>query len=78
MTRLKKNRGTNQGKGLGIGEGKGRNKGGSYSVGGYCICAKCGAKMQHEQSVKCTTVKCPNCGHTMVREALLKNKLSKD
>ena len=45
MTRLRKNSETDQGKGLGIGGGKGRNKGGSYSIGGYCICAKCGASM---------------------------------
>ncbi|CAH8282152.1 hypothetical protein EV196_110126 [Mariniflexile fucanivorans] len=78
MKLLKKNRGTGQGKGLGVGEGLGKNKGGGYSVGGYCVCAKCGAKVQHEQGIKCTTQKCPDCGHIMVREALLHEKLSKD
>jgi predicted RNA-binding Zn-ribbon protein involved in translation (DUF1610 family) len=24
--------------------------------------------------VKCTTLKCPNCGHTMIREELLESK----
>jgi hypothetical protein len=27
----------------------------------------------HEQGVKCTTIKCPKCGNTMVREELLKS-----
>jgi DNA-directed RNA polymerase subunit RPC12/RpoP len=78
MTQLKKNSGNGQGKGLGNCGGQGRNKGGKYSVGGYCVCAKCGAKIQHQQGVKCTTLKCPDCGHTMVREELLKDKLSKN
>ncbi|UBM63557.1 hypothetical protein LA303_06215 [Candidatus Sulfidibacterium hydrothermale] len=60
------------GKGLGHGGGHGRNHGGGFGVGGYCVCAKCGTKIPHQQGVKCTTVKCPNCGHTMIREELLK------
>jgi len=64
----------NQGQGLGRGGGKGRNNGGSFGNGGYCVCAKCGEKIPHQQGVKCTTLKCPECGHTMIREELLKNK----
>jgi len=60
------------GKGLGYGGGHGRNHGGGFGVGGYCVCAKCGTKVSHKQGVKCTTLKCPNCGHTMIREELLK------
>ncbi len=60
-----------EGRGLGNGGGRGRNRGGSFGVGGYCVCAKCGAKVEHQQGVKCTTVKCPECGHIMVREELL-------
>jgi predicted DNA-binding protein (UPF0251 family)/DNA-directed RNA polymerase subunit RPC12/RpoP len=60
------------GRGLGRGGGRGRNKGGSFGTGGFCVCAKCGAKVPHLQGVKCTTVKCPQCGHAMVREELLK------
>lgn len=60
------------GKGLGRGGGKGRNKGGAFGPGGYCICNKCGEKVQHQQGIKCTTFKCPKCGHTMIREELLK------
>ncbi len=60
------------GKGLGYGGGHGRNKGGAFGIGGYCVCAKCGAKVPHTQGVKCTKLKCPECGHTMIREELLK------
>ena len=59
------------GQGLGRGGGRGRNNGGAFGVGGFCVCAKCGEKVPHERGVKCTTLKCPECGHTMVREELL-------
>ncbi len=52
----------------------GKNKGGSFGPGGFCICAKCGEKVPHQQGVKCTTQKCPKCGHTMVREELLNKR----
>lgn len=78
MSELGKNiglgRGRGQGRGLGFGGGRGRNKGGAYSIGGYCVCAKCGEKVAHQQGVKCTTLKCPECGHTMIREELLNEK----
>ena len=54
------------------GGGHGRNRGGAFGTGGFCICAKCGEKIPHERGVKCTTLKCPKCGHTMIREELLK------
>ena len=66
-----------QGQGRGRGGGKGRNKGGAYGPGGYCICAKCNTKVPHERGAKCTQLKCPECGHTMIREELLKNKSTK-
>ena len=50
----------------------GRNRGAALGPGGFCVCAKCGEKVPHEQGVKCTTLKCPKCGHTMVRNELLK------
>jgi len=59
------------GRGLGRGGGRGRNKGGAFGVGGYCVCAKCGEKQSHRTGEKCTTIKCPKCGHTMIREELL-------
>ena len=71
MTKFRRNSGTGQGKGFGKGGGQGRNSGGGYGIGGYCICAKCGAKVQHQQGVKCTSLKCPECQHTMIREELL-------
>ena len=61
-----------KGKGSGSGGGQGRNKGGAFGPGGYCVCAKCGEKIPHEKGIKCTTLKCPKCGHTMIREELLK------
>jgi len=63
-----------QGRGLGRGGGRGRNRGGSYGTGGYCVCAKCGERIPHQRGVKCTTLKCPKCGHTMIREELLQNR----
>ncbi len=63
--------GRGSGRGLGRGGGQGRNKGGAFGTGGLCVCAKCGTKVSHEQGVKCTTLKCPKCGKTMIREELL-------
>lgn len=74
MTNSGRNRGNGQGRGLGFGGGHGRNRGGGYGVGGYCVCASCGARVKHQQGVKCTSLKCPECGHTMVREELLNEK----
>ena len=63
------------GKGLNKGGGQGRNKGGAFGPGGFCVCAKCGHKIPHQQGTKCTTIKCEKCGTTMIREELLnKNK----
>ena len=56
----------------GRGGGQGRNKGGAFGTGGFCVCAKCGKKIPHQQGEKCTTIKCPACRHTMIREELLK------
>lgn len=74
MTGQGKGQGLGQGRGLGKGLGKGRNNGGAMGPGGYCVCTKCGEKVTHQQGVKCTTLKCPKCGHTMIREELLKSK----
>ena len=74
MNKSRRNSGTGQGQGLGQGGGHGKNRGGGYSIGGFCVCAKCGAKVKHEQGVKCTSIKCPECQHTMIREELLNEK----
>jgi len=67
-----------EGRGLGRGSGHGRNLGGAYGTGGYCVCAKCGTKVPHERGIKCTTIKCPNCNHVMIREELLEDKRNKE
>ena len=65
-------RGGGGGGGMGSsGGGRGRNKGGAFGAGGFCVCAGCGKKIPHERGVKCTELKCPECGRTMVREELL-------
>jgi len=69
--------GNGQGRGQGLGRsgaGRGRNGGGGFGSGGYCVCAKCGAKVPHTRGVKCTEIKCPECGHVMVREELLNSR----
>jgi len=74
MNRSGENRPSGPGQGFGRGGGKGRNKGGAFGPGGFCVCAKCGEKIPHQQDIKCTTIKCPVCGTTMIREELLKTK----
>jgi len=72
-----KNKISNTRKGLGLGVGRGKNRGGAFGTGGFCICAKCGEKVAHIQGTPCTSIKCPNCKHVMVREELLDSKKSK-
>ncbi len=68
-------RGAGGGSGRGsVGGGGGRNRGGSFGAGGFCVCAGCGSKVPHERGQKCTDLKCPDCGRTMVREELLDTK----
>ncbi|MDZ7740487.1 MAG: hypothetical protein U5Q03_01680 [Bacteroidota bacterium] len=62
------------GKGLGKGGGKGRNRGGGFGTDGFCVCASCGRKVPHQQGVKCTRLKCPECNKPMIREELLESK----
>ena len=67
-------RNENPGGGQGIGRGgggRGRNKGGAFGPGGFCVCAKCGEKVPHDRGIRCTELKCPKCGSTLVREELL-------
>ena len=69
-----RNNNLGSGRGMGNGGGRGRNNGGGYSVGGNCICAKCGTKLPHQQGTPCTQLKCPNCGNPMIREELLNDR----
>jgi len=48
--------------------GRGKGPGAGLGVGGNCVCPKCGSKKAHTRGVPCNTLKCPNCGTTMVRE----------
>jgi len=55
--------------------GRGKNSGGAMGPGGFCICVKCDYEVSHQRNVKCTELKCPLCGHRMIRkELLVKNK----
>ena len=67
--------GSRQGQGSTPGGGRGRNKGGSYGTGGFCVCTKCGEKIPHRTGEKCTTLKCPKCGHTFIREEMVRDKI---
>ena len=55
---------------MGGGRGLGKD-GGSYGVGGLCVCAESGAKVTHQQGIPCTFVKYPACDYVMIREELL-------
>ena len=77
MKNFKDKKNAGDGRGLGRGGGRGLKGGGAFVPGGYCVCAKCGAKIPHQRGVKCTDMKCPKCGHTMVREELLNKKPKK-
>jgi hypothetical protein len=35
---------------------------------------KCGEKVPHRRGQKCAAIKCPECGHTMIREELIRDK----
>lgn len=60
-----------------LGGGRGRNNGGGFGAGGDCICAGCGYKAPHERGVKCTGLKCPECGKTLIRKELIESKKNK-
>ncbi len=58
-------------------EHAGKNRGGAFGPSGYCICVKCGYKTEHLRGVKCTTLKCPECGHVLARKELIDEKKKK-
>ncbi len=37
-------------------------------AGGFCICVKCGFKLEHPEGIPCKKLKCPKCGAQMIRE----------
>jgi hypothetical protein len=40
------------------------------SEGGFCLCPKCGERIEHKQGIPCQEERCPECGTKMLREAL--------
>ena len=52
--------------------------------GGFCICPKCGERIEHQRSIPCQEERCPECGARMLREGsyhhelLRKKRASKD
>ena len=66
--------GQGSGQGLGRGGGRGRNGGGGFGLGGNCVCPKCNTIIAHETGTRCTQIKCPKCGATMIREELMNNR----
>jgi hypothetical protein len=56
------------------GGGRGRNSGGAYGPGGDCICVACKTRIPHQPGVSCTSLKCPNCGRSMIREELYNDR----
>jgi predicted Fe-Mo cluster-binding NifX family protein len=62
------------GQGGGRGQGRGGQRpvrmGGSFAGGptGYCVCPRCGQRVQHERGLPCLERKCPKCGIAMTRE----------
>ncbi len=65
--------GHQHGKGHESGHHKNRT-GGGFGPKGTCTCLKCGFSMKHQRGVKCTTVKCPECGHVLARKELVDQK----
>ncbi len=65
-------RGAGMGRGRGLGAGRGgggmgRMGGFAAGPGGYCVCPKCGYKVEHQVGVPCYQQKCPKCGSPMTR-----------
>lgn len=61
-------KGSGLGRLFGIGSDKGR-MGGPVQGGaeGFCVCPKCGIKVEHKRAEPCNTLKCPQCGAVMDR-----------
>ena len=62
--------GLGHGAGRGMGRGLGVRRGGGMGLGpgGYCVCPKCGYRIQHRPGSPCYQQKCPKCGTPMTRE----------
>ncbi|MDD4366907.1 MAG: hypothetical protein PHV38_04485 [Eubacteriales bacterium] len=47
---------------------KGRKGGIGAGPAGYCVCPKCGEKVKHTTGIPCTSIKCPKCGTSLIRD----------
>ena len=47
----------------------------TMGAGGYCICPKCGERMNHRRGFPCQEERCPKCGAKMLREGSEHHKL---
>ncbi len=61
--------GMGSGRGAGSGGGMGSGRGGGTGSGpsGYCVCPKCGYKVEHGRGTPCYKSKCPKCNTIMTR-----------
>lgn len=50
--------------------GRGRLGGNKAGAGpnGKCICPQCGKEVEHRRGEPCYRMRCPKCGHTMLRK----------
>jgi len=44
-------------------------------VGGFCICPKCGERIEHQQGIPCQEERCPKCSTKMLREGSYHHEL---
>ena len=42
---------------------------------GYCICLRCGYRIEKQPGVRCMDMRCPRCGAVMIREGSEHHKL---
>ncbi len=40
---------------------------GAGGPGGFCVCPKCGSKVEHKRGIPCSQVRCPECSISMTR-----------
>ncbi|MHA1912679.1 MAG: 4Fe-4S binding protein [Candidatus Kariarchaeaceae archaeon] len=63
---MRQGSGSGQGRG---GKGRGAQGGQGYGSGGFCFCTSCQTKVSHQRGQPCYSLKCPDCGSEMAREA---------
>lgn len=51
----------------GRGSGSSRKDQPPGGPGGFCICPKCGSRVEHERGIPCMQVLCPQCSSSMIR-----------